>query len=57
MNLDLEMVNPLQFCQVLVYILCPNLILIKIKHWLIVISENGVCDQNLKMEGAWQMWT
>lgn len=47
----------MKFCYDLVYILCTNLIQIKIKHGLIEISENEVYDKFWKMQGAIQMYT
>ena len=58
LNLDLEWVKKTpEFCYDLIYIWSLNHIQIKIRHELIMISENKVHDQNWKMWGAWQIWT
>ena len=48
-NLDLECSKTVKFGYDLIYIWSPNHIQIRIKHELIMISENEVHDQNWKM--------
>ena len=47
--LDLECSKPPEFCYDLVYIWSPNHIQIRIKHELIMISENEVYGKNWKV--------
>jgi hypothetical protein len=56
-KLDLKMVNPLEILLGLVYILCINHLLIKIKHGLVEIKQDKVYGKNLKIGGAMQIWT